>query len=175
MTTIRSYQPKDLHAIVDILNYYVKNDVCIFQMEPYPLTEIENKFKEILPTYPIFIVEKQGTIVGFAYGARWRDKPAYAQSVETTIYIHPEYKHTGIGEPLYRQLITTLSKMNFHLLVAGMTMPNGGSEKLHIKLGFEKVGEFKDAGMKFGQWHNVGFWQKILECPNLDSEKRIRV
>jgi phosphinothricin acetyltransferase len=53
--------------------------------------------------------------------------------------------------------------MDFHLLVAGMTMPNKGSQKLHEKLGFEKVGEFKDAGMKFGQWHNVGFWQKCLD------------
>jgi len=53
--------------------------------------------------------------------------------------------------------------MNFHLLVAGMTLPNEGSQKLHEKLGFEKVGEFKDAGMKFDKWHNVGFWQKILE------------
>ena len=53
--------------------------------------------------------------------------------------------------------------MEFHLLVAGMTMPNPGSQRLHEKLGFEKVGEFKDAGMKFGQWHNVGFWQMVLE------------
>lgn len=31
------------------------------------------------------------------------------------------------------------------------------------KLNFEKVDEFKDAGKKFGQWHNVGFCQKLLK------------
>jgi phosphinothricin acetyltransferase len=159
---IRKYQIKDLRAIVDILNYYVNNDACIFQMEPYALAEIENKFNSILPTYPIFVAELAGQVMGFAYGSQWRDKPAYAKSVETTIYVHPDYKHTGIGEPLYKKLIDTLTQLDFHLLVAGMTMPNKGSQRLHEKLGFEYVGSFKDAGMKFGRWHDVGFWQKIL-------------
>jgi len=160
---IREYKQVDLEEIVGILNHYVKTDACIFQVEPYSFEEIEAKFECIIPTYPVFIQEYNGKVVGFAYGARWRDKPAYAKSVETTIYVHPDYKHKGIGEPLYRKLIETLAQMDFHLLVAGMTMPNPGSQRLHEKLGFEKVGEFKDAGMKFGQWHSVGFWQKILE------------
>lgn len=159
---IRKYQSKDLQAIVDILNYYVKNDACIFQMEPYTFEEITKKFETIVLTYPIFIEEQKGKVVGFAYGSRWRDKPAYAKSVETTIYVHPDFKHSGIGEPLYKKLIDTLTEMDFHLLVAGMIMSNIGSQKLHEKLGFEKAGEFKDAGIKFGQWHNVGFWQKVV-------------
>ncbi len=159
---IRKYHPKDLQSIIDILNYYVKNDACIFQVEPYTFDEIEKKFEIIQTTYPIFIEEKDNKVIGFAYGARWRDKPAYARSVETTIYIHPDYLHIGIGEPLYRKLIETLTQMNFHLLVAGMTMPNLGSQRLHEKLGFERVGEFKEAGMKFGKWHNVGFWQMVI-------------
>ncbi len=159
---IRKYHPKDLQSIVDILNYYVKNDACIFQVEPYTFDEIEKKLEIIQATYPIFIEEKDNKVIGFAYGARWRDKPAYAKSVETTIYVHPDYLHAGIGEPLYRKLIETLTQMNFHLLVAGMTMPNLGSQRLHEKLGFEKVGEFKEAGMKFGKWHNVGFWQMVI-------------
>jgi phosphinothricin acetyltransferase len=162
MTTIRNYQENDLQAIVDILNYYVKNDVCIFQMESYKLEEIEKKYQSILPDYPLFVAEQDGKVVGFTYGARWRDKPAYAKSVETTIYVHPDYKQSGIGKPLYEKLIVSLTDMDFHLLVAGMTMPNIGSQKLHEKMGFEKVGEFKDAGMKFGRWHSVGFWQKLL-------------
>ncbi len=160
---IREYKQIDLEEIVRILNHYVKTDACIFQVEPYNFEEIENKFKTILSTYPIFVTENDSKIIAFAYGARWRDKPAYAKSVETTIYVHPDYKHSGIGEPLYRKLIEALTQMDFHLLVAGMTMPNIGSQRLHEKLGFEKVGVFKDAGMKFGQWHSVGFWQKILK------------
>ena len=152
-----------MQAIINILNYYVQNDACIFQMEDYTFDEMQQKFAAIIPVYPIFITEVDKQVVAFAYGSRWRDKPAYAKSVETTIYVHPDYKHTGIGEPLYQKLIDTLTQMDFHLLVAGMTMPNKGSQRLHEKLGFEYVGSFKDAGMKFDRWHDVGFWQKVLE------------
>jgi len=140
-----------------IIKHYLKYD----KENPF---EVNNRVLTILgsPAALALLAEQDDKVVAFAYGARWRDKPAYAKSVETTIYVHPDYKHTGIGEPLYKKLIETLTQMNFHLLVAGMTMPNAGSQKLHEKLGFEKVGEFKDAGMKFGQWHNVGFWQKIV-------------
>jgi len=162
MIIIRRYQEKDLPQIVDIINYYVKNDACIFQIEPYTYQEFENKFKDILSTYPIFVSELDNKIVGFAYGSKWRDKPAYAQSVETTIYIHHKFNHQGLGEPLYQRLLDSLNERKFHLLVAGMTLPNNGSKKLHEKLGFEYVGKFKHAGMKFGQWHDVGFWQKLL-------------
>jgi len=159
---IRDFKSDDLTQIAEILNYYVKNDTCIFQMEPYSLEELAAKFDKILLTYPIFVAEKKDKIVGFSYGSRWREKPAYAKSVETTIYVHHQCHHQGIGESLYNKLIAALSEMNFHLLVAGMTLPNDGSKKLHEKLGFQYVGKFTDAGIKFDRWHDVGFWQKIL-------------
>lgn len=159
---IRHYQPSDLKAIVVILNYYVKNDSCTFQIKPYTFEELENKFNKILSNYPILITEINHKVVGFAYGAPWREKAAYAQSVETTIYVHPNCKNAGIGQPLYNKLLETLSQKGFHLLVSCITLPNAGSVRLHEKLGFEKVGEFKEAGMKFDQWYTVGFWQKVL-------------
>jgi len=60
---IRKYQSKDLQAIVDILNYYAKNDACIFQMEPYTFEEITKKFETIVLTYPIFVEEQKGKVV----------------------------------------------------------------------------------------------------------------
>jgi len=162
MPHIRNYNSSDLTGVLKILNHYVSYDACTFQITLYTHIELKQKFDDILLNYPMFVTEENGEIIGFAYGSRWRDKSAYAKSVETTIYVHPDYKKAGIGKALYKKLIAKLTDMGFHLLVAGMTMPNIGSQKLHEKMGFEKVGEFKDAGMKFGRWHSVGFWQKLL-------------
>jgi len=101
-------------------------------------------------------------VIGFAYGSRWRAKEAYDLSVETTIYLKPGINGKGLGYQLYTQLINELISKGFHMLVAGLNLPNPASVHLHEKLGFEKVGEFKDAGRKFDQWHSVGFWQKII-------------
>ncbi len=68
----------------------------------------------------------------------------------------------GIGGQLYRQLLNDLCQRGFHLVVACITLPNPISIVLHEKLGFNKVGVFKEAGKKFNRWFDVGFWQKPL-------------
>jgi phosphinothricin acetyltransferase len=33
---------------------------------------------------------------------------------------------------------------------------------LHEKLGFVKIGQFKEVGWKFDQWIDVGYWELLL-------------
>jgi L-amino acid N-acyltransferase YncA len=33
---------------------------------------------------------------------------------------------------------------------------------LHEKLGFQKIGHFKEVGWKFDQWIDVGYWELVL-------------
>jgi phosphinothricin acetyltransferase len=40
-----------------------------------------------------------------------------------------------------------------------ITLPNDASIRLHEKLGFEKVGHFKEVGYKFDNWIDVGYWE----------------
>jgi phosphinothricin acetyltransferase len=162
MATIRNYQNKDLEAVTKIFNYYVENHTCTFQLKPFTLDEIRYKADAIQKIYPFLVLQENNEVIGFAYGSRWRAKEAYDLSVETTIYLKPGLNGHGLGSQLYSQLIESLKTKGFHLLIGGLTLPNPASIRLHEKLGFEKVGEFKDAGKKFGQWHCVGFWQKII-------------
>jgi phosphinothricin acetyltransferase len=30
------------------------------------------------------------------------------------------------------------------------------------KFGMQKVAHLKEVGYKFGQWHDIGYWQQIL-------------
>jgi L-amino acid N-acyltransferase YncA len=41
-------------------------------------------------------------------------------------------------------------------------LPNPTSVALHEKLGFKKVAHFQEVGRKFGNWVDVGYWQKTL-------------
>lgn len=163
MNMIRDYQKKDLKVVTEIFNYYVENHTCTFQLKPFTLDDIAEKANSIQKTYPFLILEENNKVMGFAYGSRWRGKEAYDLSVETTIYLKPGIKGQGFGTQLYSQLIKNLKTKGFHLLIGGLTLPNTASIRLHEKLGFEKVGEFKDAGWKFDQWHTVSFWQKLLD------------
>jgi phosphinothricin acetyltransferase len=41
-------------------------------------------------------------------------------------------------------------------------LPNAASIALHDKLGFVKIGHFKEVGWKFDRWVDVGYWELVL-------------
>jgi phosphinothricin acetyltransferase len=63
---------------------------------------------------------------------------------------------------LYKKLVENLTQKGFHSLIGCVTLPNISSEKLHEKFGFKKVAHFHEAGWKFDQWLDVGFWELIV-------------
>lgn len=159
---IRSCEASDVSSVVEIFNHYVKHETCTFQLQTLSHQQMADKVNDVLHDYPFLVIEQDAQVVGFAYGSRWRQKQAYDRSVEVSIYIKHQLKSKGMGQLLYSALIQELKKRGFHLAVACLTLPNPKSIALHERLGFHRVGVFTEAGKKFGQWHDVGFWQKKL-------------
>lgn len=48
------------------------------------------------------------------------------------------------------------------MAIGGIALSNEACVKLHERMGFSKVAEFKEAGFKFNRWIDVGYWQWIL-------------
>jgi L-amino acid N-acyltransferase YncA len=101
-------------------------------------------------------------VLGFARANSFRSKKAYRWTAEVSVYLAETYRGRGFGKQLYRTLLSELRERGFHLAVAGITLPNPGSEALHKGLGFELVGVFQEVGWKLGAWHGVAQWQLRL-------------
>jgi len=84
--------------------------------------------------------------------------------MEVSVYVHPDHQRRRVARSLYEALFALLSAQGFHMLVAGITLPNAASVALHEALGFEEVGTFKRTGLKHGAWHDVGFWELRLQA-----------
>jgi hypothetical protein len=56
-----------------------------------------------------------------------------------------------------------LAEQGFRSAYAGVTLPNEASVGLHKAMGFEPVGVYRDAGFKLGRWHDVGWFQRVLQ------------
>jgi phosphinothricin acetyltransferase len=111
---------------------------------------------------PWLVLEVEGRVRGYAYATRWRVRPAYRNSVESTVYLEHDAAGSGWGTDLYLALIDALRGKGLHLVIGGIALPNERSIALHEKLGFAKVAHFSEVGFKFGQWHDVGYWQLRL-------------
>ncbi|WP_100612015.1 GNAT family N-acetyltransferase [Confluentibacter lentus] len=160
---IRNVHIKDAKQIVDIYNYYVLNSIVTLDLVPFSVQDFEEKIKTISSQFPFIVYEENNVLLGYAYANTFRTKPAYNRTVELTIYLKYDALGKQIGKKMYSELLDQLKKQNYHVVIGGLTLPNDASIKLHEKFGFDKVAHFKEVGYKFNKWHDVGFWQLILD------------
>lgn len=158
---IRNVKLKDARQIADIYNYYVLETHHSFETEALSVNEMMDRVDAITESCPFLVCEQDGEIVGFAYGTHYKPRSAYKHSVEVSVYLKNDSKQKGIGTRLYEKLFQEIEKMNVHAIIAGISLPNEASIKLHEKFGFEKVAHFREVGFKMERWIDVGYWEII--------------
>jgi phosphinothricin acetyltransferase len=101
-------------------------------------------------------------VLGYAKSGQFKERAAYSTTVETSVYVDEAARGEGVGTALYRALLERLEASDLRLAVAGVTEPNPASTRLHLALGFERVGTFDGVGVKFGRPWSVTWYQRPL-------------
>ncbi|MGW2700777.1 N-acetyltransferase family protein [Streptomyces sp. NPDC001340] len=163
---VRPGVESDLEALTDIYNHYVREtpitfDTAIFTPEerrPWVLSHPEDG------PYRLLVAAEGRTqrILGYATSSPYRVKPAYATSVETSVYVAPDAGRRGIGTLLYDTLFKALADEDIHRAYAGIAQPNEASERLHTRFDFRYVGTYREVGRKFGRYWDVAWYEKDL-------------
>jgi L-amino acid N-acyltransferase YncA len=159
---IRDVRSADAGAIAAIYRPIVENTIISFEETAPSAEEFQQRIARVTAHYPWLVEERDGSILGYAYGSRWRDRHAYRYSVEVTVYVDESAQRLGIARALYGELFSRLSSSGFHRAFAGISLPNDASVALHRAMGFEPVGTYREAGYKFGRWIDVSWWQRAL-------------
>jgi len=163
-TQVRDASAADGEALAHIYNHYILNTVATFEEQALPGAQMALRVQKIQreEALPWLVAESGGTVVGYAYATQWKQRSAYCCSTETTVYLEPDCCGRGTGALLYERLLAALRTLGIHLAIGGIALPNEASVALHEKFGFEKVAQFREIGLKFGRWIDVGYWQKFL-------------
>jgi phosphinothricin acetyltransferase len=160
---IRLAKLSDSGKIAEIYNHYILNTTANFEEEAVTAEIMSFRIEEVQRSYPWLVYETmEGQILGYAYASGWKSRCGYRQTVETSVYLKKDAHGQGIGSALYDKLLRLLVEMKIHAVIGGIALPNAASVKLHEKFGFEKVAHFIEVGKKFGEWIDVGYWEKIL-------------
>ena len=157
----------DLPRLTEIYNHYVIHTPITFDLEPYTVERRAEWFDQFAQNgrYRLLVAEDDSLVVGYAGTMRFRVKPAYDTTVETTVYSSPETVGKGIGRKLYAALFEALADENIHRIVGGYTLPNPASARLHEMSGFKRVGVFSEVGFKFGRYWDVAWTERPLRLP----------
>ncbi len=151
---IRPATPNDAAALLAIYSHYVLTEAVSFELEPPSLEEFATRIAKVQSQWEWLVAEEGDSLLGYAYGTRHRERPAYRFTVETSAYVKEGCGRRGIGSALYGELLERLARRGYCTAVAGITMPNEASVALHRKMGFATVGVFPRIGWKFGRWHD---------------------
>lgn len=156
--------PDDAAAMLAIYAPIVRDSAISFELEPPSVEAFRAKVEGLLATHPwIVACDSSGAVAGYAYATRFRARPAYDWSAETSVYVDGEHRGAGVGLALGAGLIELLERQGFATAVAGIALPNDPSRALHRRLGYRPVGRFGRVGFKHGSFHDVEFWERGLE------------
>jgi phosphinothricin acetyltransferase len=161
--SIRPAAPDDLAALTDIYNHYVIRTAITFDLEPQTLDQRRAWFDahDDHGRHRLLVAEDDdGAVIGYAGTSRWRPKPAYDTTVESSVYCRPDAVGRGIGRALYTALFDAIASEPVNRIVAGAALPNPASVALHLRCGFRQVGVFTAVGFKFGRYWDVAWFER---------------
>lgn len=160
---IRKPKEEDAAAIAAISNHYVLHSVSSFETQPLDEEQMRQRLARFTTEGPYFVYERQGKIAGFCYAHRWKERAAYRQTMEVTVYVAPDSTGLGIGRQLVQRLIDACRSMECHALIACITAENEASRRLFETFGFRRVSHFKQVGQKFDRWLDVVDYELLLD------------
>lgn len=159
---IRDARLDDAPAIQAIYAPIVEKTPTSFEDTPPDTAEMARRVAAAQKAHLYLVAERDGEVIGYAYGGRFRERAAYLYSVGVSIYVAETARRQGVGRALYGELLPGLKALGYHTAIAGVTLPNPASVRLHESVGFEPMGVYRECGWKFGAWHDVGQWQRLL-------------
>ncbi|MEO6381687.1 MAG: N-acetyltransferase family protein [Nitrobacter sp.] len=161
---IRAAVQADLPAVTAIYDHAVRFETATFELVPPDLAEMSRRFGALRDGgFPYLAAELTGAVVGYAYAAPYRPRPAYRFTVENSIYLAPAIHRRGVGIQLLRRLIAECEARGYRQMIAVIgDSANAGSIGVHAHAGFQMIGTHPTVGLKFGRWLDTVMMQLAL-------------
>jgi L-amino acid N-acyltransferase YncA len=152
--TVRASEERDLASIAAIYSHHVLNGLATFEIEAPDESEMTRRRAQIVGWgLPFLVAEREGRVVGYAYAAPYRARPAYRYTLEDSIYVAQDAVGQGAGRALLDALVAACARAGYRQLIAVIgDSANTASIGLHAACGFEHAGLLQGVGFKFGRW-----------------------
>ncbi|HWS47570.1 MAG TPA: GNAT family N-acetyltransferase [Acidimicrobiia bacterium] len=163
MYRTRLAAPRDAEALRAIYNVEVLESTVTFDLVARSTAEQLAWIEEHSGGHPAIVaVDDDDAVAGFASLSPYRPRPAYAPTVEDSVYVHRDRRGAGVGRLLLGELVELARDHGFHSVIGRIVGGHDASIGLHRACGFEEVGREHEVGRKFGRWLDVVLMQRML-------------
>lgn len=139
--TIRDANQEDLVRIVEIYNSTIQSRMVTADIE---MVEIESRLDWFLnhtsDKRPLWVMEDDGTIIGWLSFQDFYGRPAYQATAEISIYMDLSYRKKRVGAHFLEYAIQRAPSFGIETLLGFIFAHNEPSIRLFKKYGFEEWG-----------------------------------
>lgn len=162
---IRKAEVRDMPELLNIYNYEVEHGTATFDLHTKTMEERMEWFDaHNHGNHLLIVADIDGKAAGYASLSPYRDKEAYAATVELSVYVAPNYRRQGIARWLMAEILEVArQRSDIHTVISVITDGNDASVALHEGFGFEYCGTMKEVGKKFGQMLGIVNYQLIMQ------------
>ena len=160
---IRDARADDLPEILGIYNDVVLTTTAIYDETVSTLEQRRDWFdSRVRQGLPVLVAEEGGEVIGFSSFGEWRARWGYRYTVEHSVHVRADHRGRGHGRALIEALFPRAASMNMHVMIGHIDSAAAASIRLHEKLGFERVGYFREVAQKFDRWLDLVAVQKTI-------------
>src|SRR3954454_11717279 len=161
---VRLATAADAEPIRAIYNAEVTGTTFVFDIRPRSVADQIEWLDDHAGAHPAIVATDgdSGAVIGFGSLSPYRSRPAYATTVEDSVYVHSGHRGRGVGRLLLGELVRLGTARGFHAMIGRIVDRNEPSIKLHEACGFQLVGIEREVGRKFGRWLDVAVMQRML-------------
>lgn len=142
MTSIRFAQPADLPQIVAIYNAAIPGRMATADTVPVSVGDREQWFRDFDPACrPLWVLTNPSNEVqGWLSLHSFYGRPAYAATVEVSVYTHPRARRHGVGKTLLNHALDAAQPLGIRTLLGFVFEHNAPSIALFEQAGFKVWG-----------------------------------
>lgn len=168
---LRTATVDDAERLLSIYAPYVTRTAITFEYDVPSADEFRRRVAHTLESYPYIVAESvtDGSLLGYAYASRFKERAAYQFACETSIYVRHDVRGRGVGgalltaleESLVRQGVRSICACITYVQVADPYLTNA-SMLFHERMGYRLVAHFHRSGFKFGRWYDMIWMEKLV-------------
>lgn len=160
--TVRPARESDAEAIAGIYNQGIEDRVATLETELRTPEERREWLAARGPRHPVIVAESGGVLVGWGSLNVFNARPAYRHVADFSVYVERAWRGKGVGHRLLERLIEVAREIGYHKMALSTFPTNTGGVRLYERLGFSRVGVYREQGMLDGAWVDTLIMEKLL-------------
>jgi phosphinothricin acetyltransferase len=159
---IRPATAADSAVIATIYNQGIEDRIATLETELRTPEERRQWLDARGPRHPVIVATADGHVVGWGSLNPFSPRRAYQYVADFSVYVERDWRGRGVGRRMLERLIDLAREHGYHKMVLSTFPTNTLGVALYERLGFQRVGIYREMGLLDGRWVDTLIMERIL-------------